>query len=109
MNEQQEPVAALRAEFERWQAMLSNLSEAQVSDPQLAEGWSIKDVVAHLWQWQQRSVARVEAALQDREPDYPAWPELLDPEEEGEPHELNAWLYAQAHDLPWSNVYQSWS
>jgi len=74
MSEKQQILAALREEFERWEALLAGLSEAQITAPQLDDGWSIKDVIAHLRAWQQRSIARVEAALSDREPDYPDWP-----------------------------------
>jgi hypothetical protein len=65
-------------------------------------------VIAHLRAWQQRSIARLEAALHSREPDYPAWPERFDPEEEGQPHDLNAWLYEQSRDKPWPTVYNEW-
>ena len=34
--------------------------------------------------------------------------ELADLEAEGEPHDLNAWLYAQTRDTPWPSVFQDW-
>lgn len=109
MNDKQHILTALREEFNRWEELLANLSEPQITAPQLPENWSIKDVVAHLRAWQQRSIARLEAALLDRAPEYPAWPAQLDPEMEGQPHDLNAWLYAQHRDQPWSSVHQDWS
>jgi hypothetical protein len=109
MNDKQTMLAALREEFDRWEALLASLSEEQITAALLPENWSIKDVVAHLRAWQQRSIARLSAALQNNAPEYPAWPEQLDPEEEGEPHDLNAWLYAQDRDRPWAQVYQNWS
>ena len=107
MSNQQAALAALREEFKRWEQLLTGLSEAQIIDPQLPEGWSIKDVVAHLHVWQQRSIARLDAALHDTQPDYPAWPAQLDPEAEGI-YDLNAWLYQQNRDTPWPSVYQDW-
>ena len=98
----------LRAEFARWEALLGGLSAAQITAPQLDEGWSVKDVVAHLWTWQQRSVARLEAARDGHEPVYPAWPTQLDPELEDQPHALNAWLYQATRDQPWPQIYASW-
>jgi hypothetical protein len=109
MNDKQAMLAALREEFDRWEALLASLSEEQITAALLPENWSIKDVVAHLCAWQQRSIARLSAALQNNAPEYPAWPEQLDPEEEGEPHDLTAWLYAQDRDRPWAQVYQNWS
>jgi hypothetical protein len=109
MNDKQEMLTRLREEFNRWEELLANLSEEQITAPQLPENWSIKDVIAHLRAWQQRSIARLEAALLNREPEYPAWPAQFDPEEEGQPHDLNAWLYATYRDRPWSNVHRDWS
>lgn len=108
MSEKQAALDELRAELDRWQRLLAGMGEAQIIDPQLDEGWSVKDVVAHLWAWQQRSVARVEAALRGGEPEYPAWPDAFDIEQEGQPHDLNAWLYASTRGLPWAEVYQRW-
>jgi len=88
--------------------LLASLTEEQITAPQLPDNWSIKDVIAHLRAWQQRSIARLEAALLSRAPEYPAWPAQFDPEEEGQPHDLNAWLYATYRDQPWSSVHRDW-
>jgi hypothetical protein len=109
MNDKQGILIALREEFNRWEALLAGLSEEQITTPQLPDNWSIKDVIAHLRAWQQRSIARLEAALLNREPEYPEWPEQFDPEVEGQPHDLNAWLYATYRDQPWSSVHRDWS
>jgi hypothetical protein len=108
MHDKQHILAMLREEFERWEDMLASLSEAQITSPQLRENWSIKDVIAHLRAWQQRSIARLEAALHNHEPAYPAWPAQFDPEAEGQPHDLNAWLYEQNRGQPWSAVHRNW-
>lgn len=108
MSKKQAVLTDLRAEFDRWEALLASLSEAQITAPTLGDGWSVQDVVAHLHAWQLRSVARFDAAANDHELELPAWPNGLDPEEHDEPDELNAWLYRQYHDLPWSDVQQRW-
>jgi hypothetical protein len=108
MNDKQQVLTTLRAGFDRWEALLASLSEPQISAPLLTDGWSIKDVIAHLRAWQQRSIARLEAALLDREPEFPAWPAQFEPETEGQPHDLNAWLYAACRDQPWSSVHHDW-
>jgi hypothetical protein len=69
---------------------------------------SIKDVAAHLRAWQQCSIARLEAALHNREPEFPKWLADLDPEPQGQPHQVNAWLYETYRDQPWSRVYRDW-
>jgi hypothetical protein len=108
MNDKQGILSALREEFNRWEALLASLSEEQITAPRLPDNWSIKDVIAHLRAWQQRSIARLEAALLDQAPEYPAWPAQFDPEAEGQPHDLNAWLYAKDRDRAWPSVHRDW-
>ncbi len=98
----------LRAEKERWEALLQPLSETEIVAPDLPDGWSIKDVMAHLMAWQQRTNARLEAALRGGEPKYPDWPANLDPEAPGQPDELNAWIFNAYHDQPWPRIYHMW-
>lgn len=108
MSNKQETLTSLRTELDRWDALLDSLSEAQIIAPTFADGWSVQDVVAHLHAWQLRSVARLDAAANNHELELPNWPKGLDPEEQDEPDALNAWLYQQFHDLPWSDVRQRW-
>ncbi len=65
-------------------------------------------MIAHLWVWQQRSIARMNAALHDREPEFPGWPETLDPESEDDLEQINAWIYETHREKPWSSVYRDW-
>ena len=109
MNDKQQILTTLREEFNGWEELLAGLSEGQITATQLPDSWSIKDVIAHLRAWQQRSIARLEAALLNRAPEYPAWPAQFDPEAEGQPHDLNAWLYEIYRNQPWSSVHRDWS
>ena len=108
MSDKMQTITLLREEFNRWEQLLAGLSEAQITDPQLPSNWTTKDVIAHLWAWQQRSIARMEAALHDKEPEFPRWPAELDPEVEDQPNELNAWLYETNREKPWPRVYADW-
>jgi hypothetical protein len=108
MDDKQHILTTLREEFNRWEELLASLSEEQITAAQLPGNWSIKDVIAHLRAWQQRSIARLEAALLSREPEFPNWPAEFDPEAEGQPHDLNAWLYERDRGLPWSSVQRDW-
>jgi hypothetical protein len=101
-------LAALREQFERWEALLATLSEEQITAPLSPSHWSVKDEVAHLRAWQQRSIARMEAALLDREPEFPRWAPGLDPEADGDTDPTNAWIYETHRELPWSTVHQDW-
>jgi hypothetical protein len=108
MNEKAQLLAMLRDEFNRWDQLLANLSEEQATARTLPADLSIKDTVAHLWSWQQRSVARIEAALNGIEPVLAGWPETLDPESEDDLEQINAWIHETNFDKPWPRVYADW-
>jgi hypothetical protein len=109
MDMKEHILAGLREEFDRWEELLTSLSEEQISTPLLPSNWSTKDVIAHVMAWQQRSIARVEAALNNQEPEFPRWPTELDPDAEGNTEPINAWIYETYRDQPWSKVHEDWS
>lgn len=98
----------LKEEFDRWEALLSSLSEEQVSARVMPSDLSIKDVVAHLMAWQQRTIARLESALHNREPVLPPWPAPADPNADYDLEEVNAWIHRKYEDEPWPSVYRQW-
>jgi len=108
MNEKQHILDELEEVFKRWQSLLAGLSEQQVHTPQAPSNWTVKDIVAHLWSWQQASLARAEAALQNKQPNYPRWWTILGPDPEEDVDRTNAWLYEASRDKPWSTVYADW-
>ncbi len=65
-------------------------------------------MIAHLWAWQQRSIARIQAARLGRQPEFPNWPTEFDPDGEGGPDQVNAWIYATHRDQPWSGAQHKW-
>jgi hypothetical protein len=101
-------LAALSEQFERWEALLASLNEAQITAPDLPSGWSIKDVIAHLMAWQQRSIARVEAARLEQKPEFPVWLPGVDPEDYDNTNQINAWIDAAYRELPWPAVHLRW-
>ncbi len=111
-------LAALREEFDHWERVLADLSEAQINVvPQPGE-LSLKDEIAHLWAWQQRSVARMEAGLNNAEPTMPAWwpdatvtrPEESDDsnDHEAETDRINAQIYETYRDYTWTEIHSQW-
>ena len=108
MNMKSHILAALREQLEAWEATLARLGEAAIVARAVPSDWSINDELAHLWAWQQRTLARVEAARLDREPEFPAWP--FDPNDESEEgtERINTWIHETNRDLPWSSVHQNW-
>jgi hypothetical protein len=108
MDMKEHILTALREQFERWEALLASLSHEQIMAPHLPSPWSTKDVIAHLRAWQQRSIARLEAARFNREPQFPKWLPGLDPDAEGSTEQTNAWIYETYRGQPWTEVYRNW-
>lgn len=108
MNMKEHLLAALREQFGRWEELLASLSEAQIDAPQFELNWSIKDVIAHLWAWQQISIARMEGGVWDCEPEYPPWIASIGEGWEENADRVNALTFENNHKKPWSEVYQNW-
>jgi len=108
MNDKQQILTTLREEFNHWEELLASMSEEQITTAHPVSTWSVKDVIAHLRAWQQRSIARAEAALLNKEPEFPRWPAELDPNSEGATEQINAWIYETHREQSWSSVHQDW-
>jgi len=106
MTMKQHILAAMREELESWEELLVGMSEELITTPRLPSKWSTKDVIVHLWAWQQRTIARVQAAQLNQEPEFPKWPPELDPE--GDVQQVNAWIHETNRDVTWSTVHQNW-
>jgi hypothetical protein len=108
MDDKKQILHALKDAYQRWEALLVGMNEAQLTARRLPAQWSIKDEMAHLMTWQQRSIARLEAGLHNRSPVFPPWPEGLDPNEEEPVDLINTWIYETHRDRPWQDVYRDW-
>ncbi len=97
----------LKEEFDRWEELLANLSDEQVASSRLRNGWTIKDLMAHLMAWQQVTVARLEAARRNEEPVFPVWFAEEDPESE-DVDRFNARIYQTYRDQLWPQAHQGW-
>ena len=107
MTDREQILAELAEEFKRWENLLSGLSEAQATASRLPNGWSAKDLTAHLMAWQQVSVARVGAAQRDEEPVLPDWLAGADPDAENvDPS--NARIDETYRGASWLQVYKAW-
>lgn len=59
-------------EFEALEKLLADLSPEQMTRPGALGEWSVKDVLAHLYEWQQMFFRWYEAGLRDEQPAVPA-------------------------------------
>ena len=108
MNMKDHILAALREQFESWEDLLITLTEEQINTPHFDFNWSIKDVMAHLWAWQQISIARMEGGLHNQEPELPKWIVESIQNWEEDADGVNALTFETQHHKPWSEIYQNW-
>jgi hypothetical protein len=85
----------LRQENAQFEALLTAIGPARMTQPDVAGGWSIKDIVAHLTGWRSRTVARFRAAHSGDPVVPPPWPQELQADDD-----INAWIYAANRDRP---------
>lgn len=109
MATKQSLIDDLRNVFAVWQRLLAEMKVEDISARPASGKWSVAQVVTHLFGWLQVSVARVEAALGDREPDLPAWLGGADPfYAEEHVDEFNARMQQLHHDEPWPSRERAW-
>lgn len=108
MSMKEHMLRALREQFNHLEELLATMSDEQITGSRTLADWSTKDVIAHLWMWQQISVARMEAAVQDREPELPRWVARLHTDWEENANQTNNWVYETYHQQSWSITYQLW-
>lgn len=92
-------LAELHQEQAFWNALLDDIGEANMTQPEVAGGWSIKDIVAHITGWRRRTVQRFQAELRHEPGSAPPWPPDLQ-----EDDDINAWLYEANRDRPLADV-----
>ena len=94
-------LSEIQNEQAEWEALLSSIDEARMTEPGVAGEWSFKDIVVHLTGWRRRTVGRLQAALHHQPEPVPPWPPYLQTDDE-----INAWMIASNRDLPVSAVLQ---
>ena len=108
MNMKEHILAAMREQFDRWEELLASLNEEQMTTPHFDLDWSIKDVMAHLWAWQQISIARMEGGLHSQKPELPKWIVEAVENWEEDSDQVNALTFETQHNKPWPEIYQNW-
>ncbi len=108
MNMKEHILSALREQVELWEKQLASMSDAQIAAPLVPSPWAARDVISHLHAWQLRSIARIEAGLNDRPPEFPQWIPGVDPNEDAATDQVNDWIYRTHRGQPWPEVRQSW-
>jgi hypothetical protein len=91
----------LQEENASWEAFLEEIGEERMLEAGVAGDWTIKDIVAHLTGWRQRSVQRLEASLRGEPAPPTPWPGHMSTDEE-----INGWIYESSRDRSVQDVLQ---
>src|SRR5256714_14807925 len=95
-------LAEMQSEQAAWLALLDEIGEENMTQPEVASGWSIKDIVAHITGWRRRTVNRFRAALDSSADRIALLPAEFAEDDEGE--EMNGWIYKVNPDRPLADV-----
>src|SRR3989442_13022054 len=95
-------LAELQSEQAAWLALLDEIGEENMTQPEVAGGWSIKDIVAHITGWRRRTVNRFRAALDPSTDRRALWPPEF--HETDEVAEINAWIDKVNRNRPLPSV-----
>jgi hypothetical protein len=84
-------VATCERERQAWRDLVEEIGIDRMTEPGPMGPWSFKDLAAHLLGWRDRTISRLEAAADGREPPPPPWPSDLDDDDP-----INAWFQARS-------------
>jgi hypothetical protein len=89
----------IHSERETLEATLDRLSEGQMIQPGVENDWSVKDILAHIADWEKRMVQWIEESLRGETPERPApgmtWDDM---------DRLNEQIYLANKDRPLHEV-----
>lgn len=100
----------IRTERAAWESLLSQIADAVMTQPVLADGWSVKDLIAHIAAYEQWTAGQVRAANEGRAPtnlelygtETPS--PALTGEDGWDLDRQNAAIHAQYRDTPLADV-----
>lgn len=101
-----EAIDQLRAERDRWEEIITRLSEDQLTRRELPGGLSFKDIIAHLMAWQIRTRARLRAAANNTPFEPAPWVKPTGGTEDVDV--INAWIHNTYKDWPPGQVIEAW-
>lgn len=94
-------LTAIRELRDAIDALAAEVGEERAVEPDVFDGLSFKDVIAHLNGWRQLTAARLEAGLTGEAPS-PPWPAHLD--EDHDLDAINRWYFETYRDASLADV-----
>lgn len=106
-RDKSEWLALLRDQIRQWNEVIGGLSADQITRVPTGD-YSLRQAVGHLWAWEQLTIAKLEAALEDHEIRFSLWPEPFEPGTGEAEDAVNAHIQAMTRDMPWDRLYADW-
>lgn len=97
----------MRAGREEWDALIAQIPDSARTEPVLAGGWSVKDLIAHVAAYENWTAAQIRAANEGREPtdrELYGVEEMPDDSEGWDLDRQNAAIYARYKEIPLAGV-----
>jgi hypothetical protein len=97
----------MRAGREEWDALIARIPESVRTEPALAGGWSVKDLIAHVAAYENWTAAQIRAANEGRAPtnrELYGVDEMPDDPEAWDLDRQNAAIYARYKEMPLTEV-----
>jgi hypothetical protein len=97
----------MRAGREEWDALIAQIPDSARTEPALAGGWSVKDLIAHVAAYENWTAAQIRAANEGRAPtdrELYGTDEMPDDPEGWDLDRQNAAIYAQYKETPLAEV-----
>src|SRR5688572_13639026 len=97
MRTKSEWLQMLHDEYRQWDELLDSVTADQINEAP-PHDYALKQTLGHLWAWEQLTLARLEAALENRDPVFTLWPEPHESDDEEELNAINANIQSLIRD-----------
>ena len=95
----------MRAQYRLLNRYFAILGASNANLAPASGGWNPRQTVIHLWAWQQRSIARMQAAVQGSQPVFPPWAAA----EEDDTQKANHNILQAYGDTKWALARRQWA
>ena len=107
-EQREQLVHTLESAQKDFQDLLDGMETEKLNEIGVVEGWSVKDVLAHIAAWEERVAVWAAALRQGTRPERPFWPPNLSEEEENQAiYEKYKGLTLQEALERWQTVHRS--
>lgn len=101
-------IQSLSLEYHRWFDLVQSITPTQAKSI-LYDNRTIKDDLAHLWEWQRISTSRLKGATLNQAPIFDWVPKRFADDIDSHTQSYNDYIFKLNQKLPWDKVRTNWS